>query len=186
MTALVRLRTDYLDLWQLHDLRTKADLNQIFARDGALRALVQAREEGRVRFLGLTGHQSPAILLEAMRRFDFDTVLVALNAADVHRLSFIREVLPEACRRGMGVIGMKVYSQGRLLGEGGLSAADAMGYVLSLQGVSTVIIGCRTPAEVEDNVRIVRQFVPFERSRMLGLEARTLSNAEKFTYYKMP
>ena len=184
--SLVRLRTDYLDLWQLHDLRTKADLNQIFARDGALRALVQAREEGRVRFLGLTGHHSPAILLEAMRRFDFDTVLVALNAADVHRLSFIREVLPEACRRGMGVIGMKVYSQGHLLGEGGLSAADAMGYVLSLPGVSTVIIGCQTPAEVEDNVRIVRQFVPFERSRMLGLEERTLANAEKFTYYKMP
>src|SRR5437016_4559846 len=76
--SLVRLRTDYLDLWQLHDLRTKADLNQIFARDGALRALVQAREEGRVRFLGLTGHQRPAILVEAMRRFDFDTILVAL------------------------------------------------------------------------------------------------------------
>ena len=86
----------------------------------------------------------------------------------------------------MGVIGMKVYSQGHLLGEGGISAADAMGYVLSLQGVSTVIIGCQTPAEVEDNVRIVRQFVPFEQGRMLGLEARTLSNAEKFTYYKMP
>ena len=61
-----------------------------------------------------------------------------------------------------------------------------MGYVLSLPGVSTVIIGCQTPAEVEDNVRIVRQFVPFERTQMLGLEARTLSNAEKFTYYKMP
>ena len=120
-----------------------------------------------------------------MRRFDFDTLLAALNAADVHRLSFIREVLPEASRRGMGLIGMKVYSQGHLLGEGGLSAADAMGYVLSLQGVSTVIIGCQTPAEVEDNVRIVRQFVPFERSRMLGLEARTLSNAEKFTYLPM-
>jgi len=60
--SLLRLRTNYLDLWQLHDLRTKADLNQFFARDGALRALIQAREEGRVRFLGLTGHQNPAIL----------------------------------------------------------------------------------------------------------------------------
>jgi predicted aldo/keto reductase-like oxidoreductase len=93
--------------------------------------------------------------------------------------------LPEAVRRGMGVIGMKVYSQGHLLGQGGLSATDAMGYVLSLQGVSTVVIGCRTTAEVDDNVRIVRQFSPFEPSRMLGLEARTLSNAENFTYYKM-
>ena len=77
-------------------------------------------------------------------------------------------------------------AQGHWLGEGGISAADAMGYVLSLQGVSMVIIGCQTPAEVEDYVRIVRKSVPFERSRMLGLEARTLSNAEKFTYYMMP
>ena len=77
--SLKRLRTDHLDLWQLHDLRTSGDLDMIFGRGGALEALVQAREEGRVRFLGLTGHHDPAILLEAMRRFDFDTVLVALE-----------------------------------------------------------------------------------------------------------
>src|SRR3954465_11872359 len=78
--SLRRLRTDHIDLWQLHDLRTKDDLDRIFARGGALGALLQAKEEGRVRFLGITGHQDPAILLEAMSRFDFDTVLVALNA----------------------------------------------------------------------------------------------------------
>jgi len=70
-----------------------------------MEALVGAREDKRVRFLGLTGHHHPAILLEAMRRFAFDTVLVALNAADLHRLSFIHTVLPEAVRQGMGVIG---------------------------------------------------------------------------------
>ena len=113
--SLKRLRTDHLDLWQLHDLRTSSDLKMIFGRGGALEALIQAREEGRVRFLGLTGHHDPAILLEAMSRFDFDTVLVALNAADVHRLSFARSVLVEAARRGMGVIGMKVYAAGALL-----------------------------------------------------------------------
>ncbi len=86
--SLKRLRTDHLDFWQLHDLRTSSDLKMIFGRGGALEALVQAREEGRVRFLGLTGHHDPAILLEAMGRFDFDTVLIALNVADVHRLSF--------------------------------------------------------------------------------------------------
>ncbi len=110
--SLRRLRTDHLDLWQLHDLRTNDDLDRIFSKGGAIEALIQAREEGRVRFLGMTGHHDPAILLEAMRRFDFDTVLVALNAADVHRLSFIRTVLPEAQRRGLGVIGMKVYGAG--------------------------------------------------------------------------
>src|SRR5205814_2567284 len=116
--SLKRLRTDHLDLWQLHDLRTAADLQRIFAKGGALEALIQARDEGRVRFLGLTGHHDPAILLEAMQRFDFDTVLVALNAADVHRLSFARTVLVEAARRGMGVIGMKVCAQGALLADG--------------------------------------------------------------------
>ena len=100
--SLRRLRTDHLDLWQLHDLRTKVDLDRIFAKGGALEALIQAREEGRCRFLGVTGHHDPAILLEALRRFAFDTVLVALNAADVHRLSFIQSVLPEAARQGMG------------------------------------------------------------------------------------
>src|SRR4051812_4845699 len=101
--SLRRLRTDHLDLWQLHDLRTVLDLDRIFSEDGALQAMIRARADGRVRFLGLTGHHDPAILLEAMRRFDFDTLLVALNPADVHRLSFIRTVLPEAVRRGMGV-----------------------------------------------------------------------------------
>src|ERR1700730_1087553 len=156
--SLRRLRTDHLDLWQLHDLRTGDDLDRIFAKGGALEALVQARSEGRVRFLGLTGHHDPAILLEAMRRFPFDTVLVALNAADVHRLSFIHSVLPEAARRGMGVIGMKVLSQGALLGRGKLTVEEAMGYVLSLPGVSHVIVGCKTPAEVDDNARIARRF----------------------------
>ena len=125
--SLLRLRTDHLDLWQLHDLRTADDLDRIFAKGGALEALVRARSEGRVRFLGLTGHHDPAILVEAMRRFAFDTVLVALNAADVHRRSFIHAVLPEAVSRGIGVIGMKVCAQGRLLGEGGLTMDEAMG-----------------------------------------------------------
>src|SRR5207302_5285076 len=131
--SLERLRTDHLDLWQLHDLRTPGDLRAIFGRSGALEALVQARQEGRVRFLGLTGHHDPAILLDAMGRFDFDTVLVALNAADVHRLSFARTVLAEAARRGLGVIGMKVYAAGMLprAGVHGLAPAQAMGYVLS-------------------------------------------------------
>jgi len=185
-TALRRLRTDHLDLWQLHDLCTPSDLERIFAKGGALAALVQAREEGRVRFLGLTGHHDPAILLEAMRRFAFDTVLVALNAADIHRLSFIPTVLAEAARRDMGVIGMKVYAQGALLDRDLATADEAMGYVLSLPGVSTIIVGCRTPAEVDDNARIARQFVSFETPRMRQLEVRTRWQAAALTSYKKP
>jgi aryl-alcohol dehydrogenase-like predicted oxidoreductase len=184
--SLRRVRTNHLDLWQLHDLRTTHDLDRIFGHGGAIEALTQAREEGRVRFLGITGHHDPAILLEAMRRFAFDTVLVALNAADVHRLPFMTTVVPEAQRRGMGVIGMKVCAQGALLGPGRLAMDEAIGYVLSLPGVSHVIVGCKTPAEVEANARTARGFVPFDEARMRSLEARTRSGAESFTYYKRP
>jgi aryl-alcohol dehydrogenase-like predicted oxidoreductase len=184
--SLRRLRTDHLDLWQLHDLRTMQDLDRIFARGGAIEALVQARAADRVRFLGLTGHHDPAILLEAMRRFEFDILLVALNAADIHRLSFITTVLPEAARRGMGVIGMKVLAQGALLGRGKLSAEEAIHYVLSLPGVSHVIIGCKTPAEVDENARIARAFAPLDVQRRRLLEERTRTGAATFTYYKKP
>jgi aryl-alcohol dehydrogenase-like predicted oxidoreductase len=184
--SLKRLRTDHLDLWQLHDLRDSADLRAIFGKGGALEALVAAREEGRARFLGLTGHHDPAILLEAMRRFNFDTVLVALNVADRHRLSFAQSVLVEAARRGMGVIGMKVYAAGALLSDGStaLSAAEAMGYVLSLSGVSTVIIGCSSPAEVDENARAARAFQPFDERAMRVLQERTYTRAGIFTAYK--
>jgi predicted aldo/keto reductase-like oxidoreductase len=186
--SLKRARTDQLDLWQLHDLRSSNDLQMIFGRGGALEALVQAREEGRVRFLGLTGHHDPAILLEAMSRFDFDTVLIALNAADPHRLSFARTVLPEAARRGMGVIGMKVYAAGVLLrgGPRAVTSAEAMGYVLSLPGVSTVIIGCSSPAEVDENASNARAFQPFDEPTMRMLEEKTQSRAGIFTSYKRP
>src|SRR2546428_2626378 len=105
-------------------------------------------------------------MLEGMRRFNFDTVLVALNAADVHRMSFIHTVLPEAVRRGMGVIGMKVCAQGRLLGRNRLNMNEAMGYVLSLPGVSLVIVGCQTPEEVDANAHIARQFTPLDEARL--------------------
>jgi predicted aldo/keto reductase-like oxidoreductase len=184
--SLKRARTDHLDLWQLHDLRTLDDLKTIFGRGGALEALVQAREEGRVRFLGLTGHHDPAILLEAMSRFDFDTVLIALNVADIHRLSFAQTVLVEAARRGMGVIGMKVYAAGALLGATSLGSTsdEAMGYVLSLPGVSTVIIGCSSPDEVDDNARIAREFQPFDGAAMRAIEERIGPRAGIFTMYK--
>jgi aryl-alcohol dehydrogenase-like predicted oxidoreductase len=186
--SLERAHTDHLDLWQLHDLRTPADLQMIFGKGGALEALIQAREQGRVKYLGLTGHHDPAILLEAMRRFNFDTVLVALNAADTHRLSFAQAVLPEAVRQGMGVIGMKVYAAGVLLRQGAssLASAEAMGYVLSLEGTSTVVIGCSSVAEVDENARNARNFQPFDEPTMRALEKKTHSRAAIFTSYKRP
>jgi aryl-alcohol dehydrogenase-like predicted oxidoreductase len=183
--SLRRLRTDYLDLWQLHDLRTEYDLSQIFGKGGALKALLQAHAEGRVRNLGITGHHDPAILLIAMQEFDFDTVLIPLNAADGHRLSFRDTVLAEAARSKMGVIGMKSTAQGRLLGSGTLTMSKAMGYVLSLPGVSTLIVGCTTPAQVDENACIARGFTALSDQQMQEMENRTRPQAEEFIYYKM-
>lgn len=182
--SLKRLRTDYLDLWQLHDLRSTRDLDQIFSAGGAIEALVEAREARTVRHLGITGHHDPSVLVEAMRRFSFDTVLVALNAADVHRLPFLHTVVPMAVGRGMGVIGMKVCAAGSLVGRGRLTIDQAMGYVLSVAGVSNVIIGCRTPEEVSDNVRAAREFQPLNEAQMRDLERRSRASAAALTYYK--
>jgi aryl-alcohol dehydrogenase-like predicted oxidoreductase len=183
--SLKRLRTAHLDLWQLHDLRTIGEIEAVFSARGAIHALTEAREQGRVRFLGITGHHDPAVLLEAMRRFEFDTALVALNAADVHRLSFARTVLPEAVRRGVAVIGMKVFAAGNLVAPGGLcSPAEAMHYVLSLPGVCTTIIGCKTPGEVEANARAAAQFSALNENAMTALELRVQSRHAEFTSYK--
>jgi aryl-alcohol dehydrogenase-like predicted oxidoreductase len=183
--SLRRLHTDHLDLWQLHDLRAHSEIEAIFAKHGAIHAMIQAKKEGRVRFLGLTGHHDPAVLLEAMRRFSFDTVLVALNVADVHRRSFAQSVLPEAARQGMGVIGMKVLAAGALIGPSGLySPTEAMHYVLSLAGVSTVIIGCSSPAEVEANVRAATEFQPLSQDQTHKLEQRCKDRQSEFTSYK--
>ncbi len=182
--SLRRLRTDRLDLWQLHDLRTPADLERIFGPAGAFEALVQARDAGLVRFLGVTGHHDPVILGEALSRFDFDTVLVALNAADRHRLSFIETVLPQAAARGTGVVAMKVFGGGPLVGRGGLSPEEALNYSLSLHGVATAIVGCSTTAEVDANVEIARRFEPLDRDAMPDLERRIATHEAAFTSYK--
>jgi predicted aldo/keto reductase-like oxidoreductase len=180
--TLRRLHTDHLDLWQLHDLRSLDDLDCIFGKGGALEALLQAKADGRVKHLGLTGHHDPAILLEAMRRFAFDTVLVALNAGDVHRLPFIATVLAEAQRQNMGVIAMKVCAQRRLLAR--LSMQEALGYVWSLPGVSLAIVGCETPEEVDENAELARTFQPYAAAPMRELEARTRAEARVYGYFK--
>jgi predicted aldo/keto reductase-like oxidoreductase len=180
--SLRRARTDHFDLWQLHDLRSLDDLQRIFGKGGALEALLQAKAEGRVKNLGITGHHDPAILLEAMRRFAFDTVLVALNAADVHRLPFINTVVAEAVRQNMGVIAMKICAQKRLLAR--LTMSEALSYVWSIPGVSLAIVGCETPDEVDENATLARSFQPLKDERMRELEARTQREAFTYGYFK--
>lgn len=171
--SLIQLNTDHLDAWQLHNVRTEEDLQKIFADDGAIKALERARDEKMVRFLGITGHHDPFVLRTAIQRYDFDTILMALNAADRHRSSFIENLLPVAVEKQMGIIGMKVVARGKIFREDGLTSMEqAMRYVLTLP-VSTVIVGISNVQELEENVRIARDFVPYDDADMKKLEDLT-------------
>jgi aryl-alcohol dehydrogenase-like predicted oxidoreductase len=178
--SLKRLGTDRLDLWQMHDLREMDELDVIGRKGGALEAAMEARADGRVRFVGLTGHHDPQVLVEAMRRFPFDNVLVAINPADPRYRPFVPTVVAEARRRGMGVVGMKVLSAGRLLREAG--AAELIRYGAS--HADTVIVGCATIDEVRDNLAVARDFVPMPEKEQRALEQQVAPRAADYDYFK--
>lgn len=178
------LRTDHLDLWQLHNVQRDEQIDQIFGKDGAIEALVQARDQKMVRFLGITGHYDPAVLLKGVQRFDFDTILMALNPGDPHRFPFQAELLPLATRKKMGIIGMKIPARDRLLRPDGVKTIkDAMSYVLTLP-VSTVIIGCKTVQQLEENVDVARNFTPLPTSEMARLEGLTAGHVDAAQWFK--
>ena len=178
------LRTDHIDLWQLHNVRTTEQLDRIFGTNGAIEALLQARDEGVVRFLGITGHYDPATLMQAIGTFDFDTVLMALNPADRHFLPFTEELLPLAVEKGMGIIAMKIPARGRLFREDGITAMrDALSYVLSYP-VSTAIVGCDTVAQLEENISIAANFEPLSDDEMTRIEGLTASYAQEAAFFK--
>jgi aryl-alcohol dehydrogenase-like predicted oxidoreductase len=181
--SLKRLHTDHLDLWQLHHVGSMDDLDEIFRKGGALEAQVQARDQKMVRYLGITGHFDPATLREGLRRFDFDCILMALNAADRHHLPFQDELLGAATEKKMGIIGMKVPARGRLLEQAGLTMKECVEYVWSLP-VSTVIIGCSSPAQVQENVALARGFRPLAAETLASLESRTRETARNCSWYK--
>jgi aryl-alcohol dehydrogenase-like predicted oxidoreductase len=182
--SLKRLNTDQIDLWQLHNVRSESDLEEIFAEDGAIHALRQAREEKMVRFLGITGHKDPEILIRGIERFDFDCILMALNAADRHHLPFIERLLPLAVKKQMGIIGMKVPARGRLFREEGLQTMkEAVDYVWTLP-VSTIIVGCDSIQQLEENIRLAKEFQPLGPEEMSRLERQTASIAREASFFK--
>lgn len=180
--SLHRLGTGYLDLWQMHDLREPEDLRAIFGRGGAIEAAERAKADRRVRFVGLTGHHDPAILVEAMRRYRFDNVLCAVNPADPARLPFITTVVAEARRQGIGVVGMKALAAGRLPAERAASAPELLRYAASL--TDTVIVGCSSVAEVRENLALNATFIPMPPEERRVLEARLAPHAWRYDGFK--
>jgi aryl-alcohol dehydrogenase-like predicted oxidoreductase len=153
--SLTRLQTDFVDEWRLHNVWGYERLEQMTAKGGALDAAIQAREEGMVRFISISGHTDPQVQIEALRRFPFDTALVAVSVLDHFVYSFAEEFLPVAARQRVGVIGMKVFGSKTLA-----PVADrALRYALALP-LTTVIAGCSTIGELEADLAVAESFTP--------------------------
>ena len=184
--SLKNLQTDHLDLWQIHNLTTAqiSSVDKYFAADGVVKALEKARDQKMVRFLGITGHESPEILKIMAERFPFDNVLVALNAADKHYDPFIEKFLPTAVSKKMGIVGMKIPARDRIFAHGGIiTIKEAMEYVMSLP-VSTIIIGIDDIAQLEENIKIAENFKPLTADQMLAIEAKTKPYYKELQFFK--
>lgn len=183
--TLHHLDTDHLDLWQIHDVRTDADLEAIAAPGGALEAFREAREKGLTRFVGVTGHHDPEVLRRALDLYDFDTVLLPVNPAEPHDRSFL-PLAAAARERGLGVIGMKVLCRGllpQLAEEPEKLVFELVAYALS-QPVSLVVIGCDTPDQVKTLAHAVENFVPMTPDEQKTLEEAVAPFARRLMYYK--
>ncbi len=168
--SLRRLRTDRLDLWQIHECVYDDDPARHYAKGGVIEALERAKREGKVRFTGFTGHKRPEIHREMIERgFPFDTAQMPLNVVDANYRSFEQAVLPLARARGIKVLGMKAFAEGRLLEAGQVDPDDALRYAMSLPGVLTTITGIDSPDVLDHHLRIADGFTPLDEVALQGL-----------------
>jgi aryl-alcohol dehydrogenase-like predicted oxidoreductase len=185
--SLRRLNTDVIDLVQMHEIIRPEDPERIFAPEGAIEALLEAREAGLIRFIGFTGHKSPEIHLKMLnhRKFAWDTVQMPLNCLDGHFDSFERKLLPVLVERGIGVLGMKPLAGSKALETGTVSAEECLRYALSLP-TSVVITGCETLDNVQQALKAGDSFTPMSEAERSDLLQRTAAHAAqgRFERYK--
>jgi aryl-alcohol dehydrogenase-like predicted oxidoreductase len=163
--SLRRLQTDHLDLWQIHEVTWPDDPDRIYAPGGAAEAMLKAKDEGKVRFIGFTGHKSPAIFRRMLAQgFPWDTIQMPVSVLDANFNSFQREILPIAQEQGIGVIGMKSLAAGHLFDvpDVAITADEAIRYALS-QPIAALCTGVDTMAVLEQNLRVGRDFVPMTK-----------------------
>lgn len=184
--SLKRLKTDVIDLLQLHEVIRQEDSGQAFAPGGVMDFLNEARWQGKIRFIGFTGHKDPRIHLEMLGRgFEWDAVQMPLNVLDAHFMSFEKMVLPELVRRGIGVLAMKPLAAGELLETGSVEAVEALQYVMNLP-VDVVITGMESGRDLEQALAAAESFAAMGEDEVAALLERTRPFAGKgrFERYK--
>ncbi|MBI3680150.1 MAG: aldo/keto reductase [Acidobacteria bacterium] len=170
--SLKRLKTDYVDLWQIHAVNELKEVDEIFGAGGAIEAFESARKAGKCRFLGFTGHHDPHVHRAMLERYaNYDTILMPLHIADPAYLSFEKLVLPKAVERGLGIQAMKTTANAKLLQS--FNVKECLSYALSLP-IHCAAIGCTTIGQLEDDVRVARGFKPFSATEMAALRERAL------------
>ncbi|RXT13852.1 aldo/keto reductase [Ammoniphilus sp. CFH 90114] len=160
--SLNRLQTDHVEEWRLHNVMYMDELDAIFAKGGAMEALLEAKDQGIIKHISISGHTNPKVQLEAIRRYPFDSVLVALSALDHHIYSFLHEFVPSAKEQGVAVIGMKVMALGKLVPW----YEKALRYTLGLP-ISTTIVGMESMEQLEKNLAIAKDFRPLSEEEQL-------------------
>jgi predicted aldo/keto reductase-like oxidoreductase len=182
--TLINMKTDYLDLWQVHDVRTQGDMDRIFGPGGALEAFDEAKNKGLVRLVGVTGHHDPEIIKRCLSLYNFDTVLIPVNPGEPTYKSFIDDVISMAEEKAMGIIGMKVYFRGFAAKIPGFKSMEPFFRFALSHPISLAVIGCDDVDQLEENVRFAETFKPMKRDEIQQWVEMLSPYARQLMYYK--
>ena len=186
--SLKRMKTDYLDLWQCHEVATHKEVDQIFGPSGALEAFIKAKQQGKVRHIGFTGHHDPTVHQRLLDGFDgWETVQHPVNLIDPHYLSFINSVLPNIRKKGLGLIAMKSNAIGNITKHSIATIPECLRFAWS-HDIDTLVSGVQTVEELEQNVAACKTFKPMSKNEKQTLLARTRQgpHGSKVETYKKP
>jgi len=183
--TLKNMKTDFLDLWMIHDVRSPKDVEQIFAPRGAIKAFEAAKRNKLARFIGISGHRNPTILSRAIDLFPFDVVLLPVNPAEPHYWSFLEAVLPKVVNKGMGILGMKTLSRGVCAKIFGNESIETFLRFALTQSISAAVVGCETIDQLEMDVRIAQSFQPMDQQEQNALIDRVKPYSREMMYYKL-
>jgi predicted aldo/keto reductase-like oxidoreductase len=181
--SLKRLKTDHLDLWQIHQIGSEAEADAIFQAGGAMEAVEQARQQGKIRYCGFTGHLNPRLHLRVLaHKYPFDTVQMPLSVFDSHEEGFQKLVLPELLRQGIAPLAMKTLGgNAQFVKDGVISAEESLRYTLSLP-ITTLISGIDSSAWLRQNASVAGNFQPYSPEKMKALETRCSTRNEYEPY----